>query len=510
MEISRIRERPYLISMFIGVGLLCIVMLLDSIVRLPGQLLISLGGLVFAACALGAVVWTYRRYNELQLIDVFFLGCGLSFGTTVALLDENRILDTEVSASMVLVALIFVCCGCVCFKWGWDRTAMREHLSGADSHKPFHVHVLDRIQPLEPFMVMTLLGIRLLMIWYQMTSGIVISSTGGVMSEVGVLPSIILQTGFLISQPSLALAVMTVSRGRGIARYFGGGLVTCEFALAFLGGRRVLLMASVLAILVYLPRVSGKEFRKAVVSLALITGVVGLGWPFFFHTRSVSTAMNLHTAPVTERISIFTQDVLPVAWETFRLSDVFADDADFVKNIRSRGAVINPIVETMAAQARGAEVMLGRVLWQSVLLNVPAILWSGKAEHFMRVEAPEQYIQASLGLPQTDAASTVFWYGFADGGAFGLLLYMVAFGVLIGVIDRWLGRANSSMIAIFTYCLFFNGLFNTENGLEAIISIVRITVLLYVLDRVWGQSIDGWFFRSQVEGSLPAKTARAV
>ena len=190
---------------------------------------------------------------------------------------------------------------------------------------------------------------------------------------------------------------------------------------------------------------------------------------------------------------------MPDAQSTFNWSSILDEESRYRKNLETRGYILGPLAETIAAVSEGQDHLYGEVFLRAVILAIPRFLWPGKTAYlFMDDGQTEQFIQSHFGLPLEDAASTLIWNGYAEAGVLGIFLYMGTFGILVGYLQSRAIVARSTIIGTMVLGILLAWVYRPEMSIDSIWGDLRVVFFLLVLDRFWGTKIEQLTARVEV------------
>ena len=236
----------------------------------------------------------------------------------------------------------------------------------------------------------------------------------------------------------------------------------------------------------------GMRLSQAASRVAAIGVVLFIAWPFVFHVRQVAREVGLYGAETAARPRILLSEVMPRAVATFDPLAMLEPGGPYVENVRERVHHLDFLVDIQTAHQDGRGFLWGRGLVTSLVAVIPRFAWPGKT-HFMEsgesLKLVEQLIQAHFSLPLVDSPSTVLTDGYADGGAVGILAYMILMGLAFAMFERWVGR-----------CREITDLF----------ALGRVIVVILIGDRLCGGAVERWMFGRLRPNAWSASAAKPV
>jgi hypothetical protein len=479
-----------------------LVMFLDTLLAGGSLFAVLLTSLVFLSTA---SVYTLRLYfhhpNVVNLWTIFFLFYIVVFAAGGILGMQENVLYTasRVHVSLALQAFSLLAIGLIASLVGYqwlDRGSFGAKEKAA---------ICFRIRQLRLSVLIGLLGILWSLRGYAASQGLVIAWTGGnVMASADAWTLPLIQLSQLMRPATIFLGAVLFTDEQVSRRWRGAVVLVGEFAYAFLLGRRLLLEALVIMILVSLWAGKRPRVNRAVSWAAAIGVIAFVAWPFMFHVRMMARQAGLYSADPGERFHILREDVIPYALTTFSLDQTFEETSPYVENVHQRSRNIDFLVEIQAAHQSGVGFMWGHGIATALVSSIPQAIWPGKKK-FLEGDTShvEQLIESHFGLPLTDQGSTVVTQGYADGGVVGVILYMTMMGMALALCERWVHRCHSTLCGIWVYALGTSLAVQTETEFTSLLAVGRMIIALLILDWLYGKQIERWLVGARKPSGQP-------
>lgn len=319
----------------------------------------------------------------------------------------------------------------------------------------------------------------LILTWLRFSSGLLMSGTGGVMTQVGVIESALLQFSSTVGALFTIIGWLFVF-GRDRKRFWiGCGFLFVQIALGFLGGRRVLLSVFVLGGLIWVG-LRGISLKRVMAGGAVGLVLVTMAGPLFLELRNTAVQNGLHVVPVEMRPAIFI-DSARSALAGFEPFSAFSDG--YVDGASARASFLGFTLEIQQRLNDGWSVGAGRFMVISMLEMVPRIIWAEKLQVLGEFRA-EQQMQLWFSLPVGDVSPTLLTFAVADGGMIGVVLYYALAGILFGLLYRFMWHANHLIFRFWAAAQIFALCINVETSLAAYIGAGRYLLAFFVLDKM--------------------------
>ena len=425
------------------------------------------------------------RPSRLDLWAVLF-GCTTVFFASGGIVGARALgAPSAARVGYAVQALLLLAVGLLAARGGFRLVSPS---GGAGARK---AAICARVRATRPMVVLGLAGVIWALRAYAASQGLVLSHAGDVMSEVGTGASAAIQLA-LLGRPLVVFlgAVLTMDR-RPRRQALGLLIVAGELFYSVLWARRLLL--DVIVALLLAGIWTGR--RLGLRRLALYAVVAGFAtlvmWPFMFHLRSVADQAGLYGSDFATRSETLLARVIPDAVATFDLVASLGEDSPYMENVRDRTRILDLLLDVAASRDAGTPTMGGQVLAAAVVATIPRAIWPDK-EQLMAVETwqVEELIERHFGLPVVDMASTILTHGYADGGLAGVVIYMAAFGLALGLCERVLGGARSALIGLAVYAMGASLAIQVEGNVTDVLAVGRVVVLLVLLDRLAGRWIE--------------------
>lgn len=340
--------------------------------------------------------------------------------------------------------------------------------------------LLGRVRALPWFIVWAVLGVHLALVAYSASLGQMMSGTGGIMTEVSMLQSIILQLSDSISGTVTLLGFMLLIGGNQRRRCFSMGLLALQLVLAFLGGRRGLFGVVLLGGLLW-TIARGLNFKRLIVMAGIMITVVTVAWPAFLLLRGTAQQEGINAAAARDRTAILAQS----ADSTFKdFSPERAYSQEYVENLKNRFGFFGWTVMIQEKLMDGWEMRGGEIVLVTFLEMVPRFLWPGKLDYLGHRQV-EQKIQMWFGMPDEDSASTFLGYSIADGGWIGVILYFAFFGAALGLLMRFVSTGYFTLTRLWAAGVVFSLCYNIEAGFGEVIGTLRLFIAVLLLEWLW-------------------------
>lgn len=339
--------------------------------------------------------------------------------------------------------------------------------------------LLGRVQALPWSVILVTLGIYLILMIYRFSLGLVMSGTGGIMAEVSMLQSTILQLSeqisVIVTLLGYMLLLLDVDQRR---RLFGIGILLLQFVLIFLmHGRRGMFGFVLLGGLLW-TIARGLNFKRLLIMVGIMVLVVAVAWPAFLLLRHTAQQEGIHSAAVTERTAILAQ----AGTSTFReFSIQNAYSREYTENLENRFSFLGWSVMIQERVSDGWEVRGGQVFFISLLELIPRFLWPGKFDYLGHIQI-EQKIQEWFRMPMGDGASTLLGYAIADGGWIGVILYFAFFGFTLGLVAHFICTRYFTLTRLWAVGVMFSLCYSIEAGLSEQIGVLRLLASVLLVE----------------------------
>jgi len=460
--------------------------------------------LLAAAMVYGVRLW-FRQPGAVNLWSIFLLSSIVAFaGAGIVGPDDTTRSNAYAFRSMQ--ALVLVVVGLVGSRVGFCLVRT------ADVGAQEKVAVCLRVRQ----MPMTVIIGELVATWalrgYLAAAGLVLSWTPiDVLREAWL--SQLVQLSSLLRSMTVFVGAALITDERNGRRRLGAAILAGELAYALLMGRRLLVEVVVIVVMVGLWFGRGMRLSQAASRVAAIGVVLFIAWPFVFHVRQVAREVGLYGAETAARPRILLSEVMPRAVATFDPLAMLEPGGPYVENVRERVHHLDFLVDIQTAHQDGRGFLWGRGLVTSLVAVIPRFAWPGKT-HFMEsgesLKLVEQLIQAHFSLPLVDSPSTVLTDGYADGGAVGILAYMILMGLAFAMFERWVGRCRSSASGLWIYAIGASLAVGVEGEITDLFALGRVIVVILIGDRLCGGAVERWMFGRLRPNAWSASAAKPV
>jgi hypothetical protein len=357
------------------------------------------------------------------------------------------------------------------------------HLMTRSSNQKLKVNwavaLAARLNALPRVTVNFVIFVYAIMTVYRFSLGLFMSGTGGIMTTVSTLQSILLQLSAPIGGVVAMLGFLILFDQSSKQQTLGGFLVAIQSVLAFLGGRRVLIGLCILGTMVWI-LLRGIKIRRLFFACLLMVTVVLVAGPFFFLLRSTAQKLGIQEIDAAMRGGVLAQSFTTVVDE-FSLHEAFRPS--YVENIKQRAGFFDWTVTLQERVARNWPTRNGEIAFISIVEVFPRVFFPGKFEYLGGVQT-EQKIQQWFALPIQDSASTILGYAIADGGWVGVIVYFTAYGALLAVLFRFMLNANFTLSSLWAASALFFLCFHIEMNLTGLIGTLRMLIIVSILDQL--------------------------
>jgi hypothetical protein len=340
----------------------------------------------------------------------------------------------------------------------------------------------ERMRSMRRSTLFLLLAVYALLTAYRFSIGLVMSGAGGLMEDVTIIQSIILQLSSPVSGVVSVLGFLLMLGKDPKRRSVGIALVLIQVAFAFLGGRRGLLGLIALGGIVWIA-LRGMTGRRLLVVSGFVAIAVGVASPLFLSLREEAVRNEIFAVEAASRGAILAESLSRVVDE-FTLQATLK--SEHIENVQHRAGFLDWTVEIQQRVMQGWSVRYGEVAFVGILEAIPRFLFAEKF-HVLGDFRVEQKVQIWFGMKVEDRANTVLGYAIADGGMVAVIIYFAAYGALLALVFRFLMGANFALSSLWAASTLFGMCFNVELGITDLFAVVRILVAVAVLD--WGLSL---------------------
>lgn len=451
---------------------------------------IRLYSLAYAVVILGTIVWKAVQGFPLTFYDILAASFGGFFGLGTASTQTELLLFSPHTFPALVLTLVGLGAAYI----GFQSSA------GSDETSAWLPVFLKRLEGIHERTLFGLLAVRIGSWAFAVSQGLIMSGTGGMMTEVGTLTSAILILSSTFKPVAILVGSVLMNSERWTVRWMARLLIGIEVCQAFLGGRREIgFFVVVIAFVGYLKagRLRVSQLTWSTVAPLVVLLVVG---PLFYHLRNVMIRYEVHSAPVEERLGLMLNEVLPETQETFKLSTMLEEEGSYRENLEKRGYILGPLAETISAVSSGADYLYGAVFVRACVLIVPRFVWPEKINYLALDDAQtEQFIQSHFLLPLEDVASTLIWNGYTEGGIVGILIYMGLFGVLLAFLQWRVVAARSTLLGAIIFGLLLTWTYRPEISIDNILGDMRVMLVFLCMDLWLGNWIENVTMRNDFQ-----------
>lgn len=316
---------------------------------------------------------------------------------------------------------------------------------------------------------------------YRMSLGLVFSGTGLIMEQVSSWQSALVQLGLGLDMVALLVGLLLVFDKDPLRRAIGYMLIGMQLLFAFAESRRAVVGVIMAGFLLWVARyrIKGKQLLFMAVLSIFVVGFVG---PFFAIVRNEAWIQGVHVVDPDYRIGIL-GDSIRVALSEFDFSKPYS--SDYQDNVKNRVAFYEYAVMLQGKITDGWEPRNGEVAYYGLLESVPSMFWPNK-RGFLGNYNIEQKVQVWFGEAPVDAGGTLLGYAIADGGVVGVMIYFGVLGFCLWMLRNFSYFAKHPLLRIWAVSSVFVICFWIESSIASVMSVMRLLLVLYVLDKILG------------------------
>jgi hypothetical protein len=272
------------------------------------------------------------------------------------------------------------------------------------------------------------------------------------------------------------------------ARILYLGLLIVAVMVVMVMGRRVLLFASLVAIVFMFwgaPRLRESISFKRTFSIAraifaaMALGILVLGGMYAFYAIRLASGQLGEDSSLSQRIVLATQIMqgVSVSVDLDVYSDLYAYASEQSK-ARS-GTLIGYLA---ALEGNEAHIYVyGDCAVAGVINAIPSVLMPQKKQLLVEYDCTDENLNARFALVQEDSPTTLLTQGYGDFGFLGLLLYPLVIAVVFNFAVAVIWWHRSFSFRLFATAAFMYGAMFVEQSLSFYFTTIREIVILAVV-----------------------------